>query len=77
MTIISISGEPIPEGEFNGFYEVIGASREECIESLTHRVPFARDAGTFTRYDSWTDKDGIEQTDSKLLYRMVGGTINA
>lgn len=73
--IISISGEPIPEGKFNGFYEAVGGNRDECIAALTNRVPFAVDYGPFEFTDSYTDHDGIEIVEVKQRYLMMGGTI--
>lgn len=74
--IISIRGEPISEGQFVGNYEVIGASREECLTELAHKVLYADDLGDFTRVEKWTDQDGVEQELTKTLYRMIGGTIS-
>lgn len=61
--IVSVRGDEITEGIFVGNSEVIGATREECLESLRNSHAFAEDFGSFTR------EDGAE------LYKMVGGSI--
>lgn len=74
--IISISGEEIPAGEFYGFNTIVASSRQECIELLTNRAPFADDIGASERVDTWVDDEGIEYSRTIELYTMIGGVIN-
>lgn len=63
MTIISLNGVAVPQGEFVSVVTVIGGTREECIAALQPQCQFANDIGATLR------------DDGREIYTMIGGNI--